>query len=223
MGVALDVDAIVFDLYGTLVDFDSLTERCREVAGDAPLLDRWRAKQLEHTFLRTILVDYVDFWSITVQTLDVACAELGLRPTPRERDMLLESWLALVPFPDVPAALEGLATRWPLAVLSNGSPLMLETGLSRAGLLGYFRELLSADAVRRYKPDPAVYALAPAALVVPPERILFCSANGFDVAGATTFGFQTCWVNRTGQPLDALGRQPAFEVTALDELVEGRD
>jgi len=219
---APDVDAIVFALYGTLVTLDSLAERCREVAGDAPLLDRWRAKQLEQSFLRTILGDYVDFWSITVQALDVTCAELGLRPTAAERDMLLESWLDLAPFPEVPATLEELATRWPLAVLSNGSPVMLETGLTRAGLRGYFRVLLSADSVRRYKPDPAVYALAPAALVLPPQRILFCSANGFDAAGAVSFGLQTCQVNRTGRPLDTLGRQPAFEVTSLGDLVDGR-
>ncbi len=218
-----DFDAVVFDLYGTLVDLGALAERCREVAGDAPLLDRWRAKQLEHAFIRTILADYVDFWQLTAEALDAACAELALRPTAGERDGLLQGWLELAPFPDVPGVLERLASHWPLAVLSNGSPAMLETGLTHAGLVGYFQEVLSADAVRRYKPDPAVYALAPAALVVPPERILFCSANGFDIAGAASFGFRACWVNRSGQPLDALGRQPALEASSLEDLVEHGD
>ena len=217
---ALDFDAVVFDLYGTLVDIGALAERCRQVAGDVPLLDRWRAKQLEHAFLRTILADYVDFWQVTAEALDAACAELGLRPTAGEREEMLQGWLEVSPFPEVLGALERLAGRWPLAVLSNGSPAMLEAGLAHAGLRGYFRAVLSADAVRRYKPDHAVYALAPAALVVPPERILFCSANGFDVAGAASFGFAVCWVNRSGRALDALGRQPALEISSLDELAD---
>uniref|UniRef100_A0A831TFW1 Haloacid dehalogenase type II n=1 Tax=Thermorudis peleae TaxID=1382356 RepID=A0A831TFW1_9BACT len=215
---ALDFDAVVFDLYGTLADIGALAQRCRQVAGDAPLLDRWRAKQLEHAFLRTILQDYVDFWQVTVEALDAACAEMGIVPTAGERDALLQGWLELTPFPEVPGALEQLAGRWSLAVLSNGSPAMLETGLSHAGLRRYFQAILSADAVRRYKPDPAVYALAPAALVVPPERILFCSANGFDVAGAASFGLSVCWVNRSGRPIDALGRQPVLEVSSIEEL-----
>lgn len=219
MRAAVTFDAIVFDWYGTLADIGALRDRCHQVAGDAPLLDRWRAKQLEHTFLRTILSDYVDFWQVTADALDAACAELSLEVTESERDGLLQGWLEVVPYPDVPGALERLARRWPLAVLSNGSPAMLEAGLVHAGLREVFREVLSADAVRRYKPDPAVYALAPAALVVPPERILFCSANGFDIAGAARFGFTVCWVDRTGRPLDALGRVPALRVTTLDQLV----
>jgi 2-haloacid dehalogenase len=215
------IEAVVFDVYGTLFGFGRLAERARAIVGDVPLLDRWRTKQLEHSFLRTILGEYEDFWVITAQALDAACEQLELELLPEEREHLLHGWLELDPFPETAMALERLAGRGlRLAVLSNGSPMMLEQLLRMAGLREWFEAVLSADAVRRYKPSPAVYALAPAHLVVPPERILFCSANGFDVAGALRYGFRVCWVDRTGSALDALGKQPHRTVQSLTELSE---
>lgn len=215
------IEAVVFDVYGTLFSLGRLAERARAIVGDLPLLERWRTKQLEHSFLRTILEEYVDFWVVTSEALDAACAELELELLPQERDHLLHGWLELEPFPEAALALEQLRARGQrLAVLSNGSPAMLEMLLGHAGWQDRFEAVLSADAVRRYKPAPAVYALAPAALVVPPERILFCTANGFDVAGAARFGFAVCWVNRGGGTLDAVGKQPHVVVRALTELVD---
>jgi len=214
------VGALVFDVYGTLFGFHRLAERARAIVGDLPLLDRWRAKQLEHSFLRTILGEYVDFWRVTEEALDAACAQLELELTSEERSHLLQGWLELEAFPDVRVALEAFRERGlRLAILSNGSPAMLEGLLDTAGLRSAFEVVLSADAVQRYKPAPAVYALAPAALVLRPERILFCSSNGFDVAGALRFGFRVCWVNR-GSSLDALGKQPHYSVQSLLELLE---
>ncbi len=215
------VDAIVFDVYGTLFGFNRLAERARAIVGDLPLLDRWRAKQLEHSFLRTILGEYVDFWRVTEEALDAACAQLELELTQEERAHLLHGWLELEAFPDVRAALEAFRERGlRLAILSNGSPMMLEALLDAASLRTGFEAVLSADAVQRYKPSPAVYALAPAALILRPERILFCSSNGFDVAGALRFGFQVCWVNRGNAKLDALGKHPHYAVHSLLELLE---
>ncbi|GBD21271.1 Haloacetate dehalogenase H-2 [bacterium HR28] len=215
------IEAVVLDVYGTLFGFGRLAERARAIVGDLPLLDHWRTKQLEQSFLRTILGEYVDFWKVTEEALDAVCAQLELELMPEEREHLLHGWLELDPFPEVQGALELLRERGQrLAVLSNGSPAMLESLLQHAELDTLFEVVLSADAVRRYKPSPAVYALAPAALVVPPERIMFCSANGFDVAGALRFGFQVCWVNRGNTKLDALGKQPHFTVHSLLELVE---
>ncbi|MDW8059472.1 MAG: haloacid dehalogenase type II [Thermomicrobium sp.] len=215
------IEAVVFDVYGTLFGFSRLAERAREIVGDLPLLDRWRAKQLEHSFLRTILGEYVDFWRVTEEALDTACAQLELELTAEERRHLLQGWLELEAYPDVEAALDAFRERgWRLAILSNGSPAMLEALLDRAGLRERFDAVLSADAVQRFKPAPAVYALAPASLVVRPERIVFCSSNGFDVAGAIRFGFRVCWVSRGSGALDALGKQPHYTVHSLLELLE---
>ncbi len=215
------IEAVVFDVYGTLFGFGRLAERVRAIVGDLALLEHWRVKQLEHSFLRTILGEYIDFWLLTEEALDAVCAQLELELTAEEREYLLHGWLELEPFPEVRNALELLRERGQrLAVLSNGSPGMLEPLLRHADLDALFEVVLSADAVRRYKPSPAVYALAPAALVVPPEQIAFCSANGFDVAGALRFGFQVCWVNRGSAKLDSLGKQPHFTVHSLLELAE---
>lgn len=215
------IEAVVLDVYGTLFGFGRLVERARAIVGDLPLLDHWRTKQLEHTFLRTILGEYADFWEVTEEALDAVCAQLDLELMPEEREHLLRGWMELEPFPEARDALQSLRERGKrLAVLSNGSPPMLEPLLAHAGLGPLFEAVLSADTVRRYKPAPAVYALAPAALVVPPERILFCSANGFDVAGALRFGFQVCWVNRGAGKLDALGKQPHFIAHSLLELAQ---
>lgn len=214
------VEVVAFDVYGTLLGFSSLAEWVRRMVGDVPLLDRWRAKQLEHSFLRTILDEYLDFWTVTQDALDAACAELELHLTRQGREQLLQGWLELEPFPEVPQALQVLKDRGRrLAVLSNGSSSMLEKVLEHSRLRSYFEAVLSVDAVQRYKPAPAVYALAPATFAVPPEQIFFCTANGFDVAGAIRFGFQVCWVRRGREVLDAIGVQPHQVIHSLDELV----
>lgn len=212
------IDALVFDVYGTLLDVSTIDARCREItprAGDFVAL--WRAKQLEYAFVRTLIDDYTDFWALTADALDHTAARFGLTLDRTTRARLMEGWLELRPFPDVPPALEALSTR-PLVVLSNGSPAMLDAVLTRSGLKPRFRDVLSVDAVRRFKPHPAVYALAPAYLNIPAGRVLFVTANGFDVAGAKHFGFQVCRVNRAGTPLDRLGIEPDVTVASLGEM-----
>ncbi|MDI3340264.1 MAG: haloacid dehalogenase type II [Sphaerobacter sp.] len=212
------IDALVFDLYGTLLDVDRLDEQRRAVLPQAEgLVALWRATQLRYTFIRTLMGDYVDFWAITAAALDHAAACLGVPLAPSERQRLLDAWLDLRPFPEVPAALAALAGR-PLAILSNGSPAMLDAALERSGLKPAFDLVLSADTVRRFKPHPAVYALAPAWLRLPAERILFCSSNGFDVAGAGRFGLRVCHVARDRAPLDRLGVEPDVTIASLADL-----
>jgi len=213
------IGAIVFDLYGTVVDVGAVAEACRDVAADpAAFTAQWRAKQLEYSFLRTAMGRYRDFWAVSGEALDFTLRRFGVTADRAQRRRLMEAWLQPTPYPDASEALARLAARFPLAILSNGSPRMLRTGLRRAGLASHFRWVLSVDAVKVYKPSPRVYQLAPRALRVPKERILFVSSNSFDVIGAKAFGFRVCWINRAGAPLDALGMAPDAVVKSFAEL-----
>lgn len=215
----LRVKGLVFDMYGTVVDVGAVAEACREVAPDpAAFNSQWRAKQLEYTFLRTLMGKYRDFWKVTEEALDFTIRRFGLQVTTEMRQRLLEAWLRPTPYPEVAAALPRLKEKYPLAVLSNGTPKMLRTGLEQTGLRPYFRWVLSVDAVKLYKPAPRVYQLAPKHLRLPKGEILFVSSNGFDVVGAKSFGFKVCWINRTGAPLDPLGPKADLVVKSFEEL-----
>ena len=217
----MDIDAIAFDLYGTLVDTTSVQRACRAVT-DRPeeLAARWRTTQLEYTWLRSLMSRYEDFRAITSDALDRALAGISLDLDADDRERLMRAWLHLSPFPEVPSALRVLSERAPLAVLSNGSPAMLEAVLNQQGLGEWFEHLLSADTVQTYKPDPRVYALAERAFGVPRNRILFVSANGWDVAGAGAFGLPTAFVNRSGQPFEYLGVAATATVEDLFGIVD---
>ena len=212
--------AIVFDLYGTLLDLRSLEGVVAPLSSQAAgFVALWRSKQLEYTFLRTLMGRYVDFWQVTGDALDNTLERYPLVLHSGQRIGLMNAWLTLEPYPEVEAALDLLKGQR-LAVLSNGSPPMLEAGLSYAGLAGRFEAVLSVDAVRAYKPAPAVYALACKELALEPSQMLFVSANGFDVAGAASAGLQVAWLDRNGLPLDRLGPAPALRASNLLGLVE---
>lgn len=215
----LRVGGIAFDMYGTVVDVGAVAEACKEVAPDPVAFNaQWRAKQLEYTFLRSLMEKYHDFWRVSEQALEFTFQRFGLEASPDQRRRLMAAWLRPTPYPDVATALPRLAERYPLAVLSNGTPRMLETGLKATGLRPHFRWVISVDAVKRYKPSPKVYELAPKHMKLRKEEILFVSANSFDVVGAKSFGFKVCWINRAGAPLDPLGPQPDLVVKGFDEL-----
>jgi 2-haloacid dehalogenase len=219
--VRLRVKGIAFDMYGTVVDVGAVAEVCREVAPDPVAFNaQWRAKQLEYTFLRTLMGRYKDFWTITEEALEFAIRRFGLQVTAEQRQRLAEAWLHPTPYPEVAAALPRLKEKYILAVLSNGSPKMLRTGLEQTGLRPHFRQVISADAVKLYKPSPKVYELAPKHMRLKKSEILFVSSNSFDVVGAKNFGFKVCWINRSGVPLDPLGPKPDFIVKSFDDLVE---
>ena len=210
---------IVFDMYGTIVDVGAVADACQAIAPDPVAFNsQWRAKQLEYSFLRSAMGKYQDFWMISEQALAFTIDRFGLTVDAAQRRQLMEAWLRPTPYPEVLAALPRLRERHPLAILSNGSPRMLRTGLTRTGLHSYFRWVLSADAVKIYKPSPRVYRLAPTAMKLRNQEILFVSSNAFDVLGAKSFGFRVCWINRTGAPLDPLGPRPDIVVRSFEEL-----
>ncbi len=216
-----EFEALVFDAYGTLFDVDSVTGACEEAfPGRGEVLSQlWRAKQLQYTWLCSLMGRYQDFWRLTGRALTFACAALGLDPADAARGRLVEGYLRLEPYPEVPQALRSLAGR-PLAILSNGTPDMLQALLEHAGLGGAFTAVLSADAVQTYKPSPRVYELAPVHLGIDAGRIGFVSSNSFDVIGAATYGFRSIWVNRSAAPLDQLGQPPQLTVANLAELAD---
>jgi 2-haloacid dehalogenase len=215
----MHVDGLLFDAYGTLFDVHSVVEAGRAVT-DAPqaLSDLWRAKQLEYTWLRTLMGRYEDFWAVTEAALAFACRRLGLEVGPAQRARLMDAYLRLEPFPEVRGVLERLRGL-PCAILSNGAPRMLEAVVGHAGLGSHLQAVISVDAVRKFKPVAEVYALGPARLGLPKERLGFVSSNAWDVAGAKAFGFQVVWVNRSRAPLDELGLRPDLEVVDLQGLV----
>lgn len=212
------VQGIAFDLYGTLIDVNGVQEACGAITQDpAAFTNLWRQKQLEYTFLRSLMGRYEDFWQVTEAALRYALKRLNIQATEGDRRRLMEAWLHLPPFPDVKATLPKLQG-YALAVLSNGSPRMLEEVLANSGLKPSFRWVFSADAAKTYKPSPKVYALGPEGMGLSKEAILFVSSNGFDVAGAKAFGFPVCWLNRAGAFLDELGLEPDMVVRSFEEL-----
>jgi 2-haloacid dehalogenase len=216
------VKALVFDAYGTLFDTRSVLSRCEEIfpRHGSDLTGLWRAKQLEYTWLRSLMGKYEDFWQVTQDGLVFACRSIGLAPSQDQIDHLMQAYLTLNPFPEVAAALKALSAV-PCSILSNGSPTMLESVVRNAGLEGKFQHILSVDDVRIYKPSPIVYQLAETHLGIRHEEIGFVSSNCWDIAGGKAFGFQTCWINRQDAPAEMLGFQPdriihsAMELTSI--------
>lgn len=214
--------ALVFDAYGTLFDVSSVSTACAAITSDPhALIGLWRAKQLEYSFLRSLMgpVAYEDFWAVTADALDFAAEKLNLRLSEGARKSALQGWLEVPPYPEVHSVLERLEReRMRCAILSNGSPSMLEAALSHSKLSGHFEAVLSADSVRVYKPDRRVYRLAVEALSVPSQDILFVSSNGWDAAGAKAFGLPVMWVNRSDAPAERLGFSPDWVVEDLAGL-----
>ncbi|MGD9537657.1 MAG: haloacid dehalogenase type II [Alphaproteobacteria bacterium] len=215
-----DIGACVFDAYGTLFDFNSAAARHRAALGDKAerLSALWRTKQLEYTWLRSLMGAYADFWQVTGDGLDYALASLGLGEAGL-KDRLMEAYLELGVYPEVPAMLKTLsAAGMRTAILSNGAPAMLDAAVRNAGIGGLLDAVLSVDAVGVYKPDKAVYGLAVERLGVPAPRISFQSSNAWDAAGAAHFGFRVAWINRFGQQRERLPAAPDAELRSLAEL-----
>lgn len=211
--------AVIFDAYGTLFDVHSVAAACEHhFPGQGADLSRlWRSKQLEYTWLRTLMERYADFEHVTADALAHACEALGLTLDDDARRELMEAYRHLTPYPEVPATLDALAGR-PRAILSNGSPSMLDAVVANAGLANRLEAVISVDALRVYKPHPCVYALATERLGLRADAIAFVSSNFWDIAGATSFGFRTFWINRSGQKPDELGFRPRAMLSRLDEL-----
>lgn len=220
MSTLSDVRACVFDAYGTLFDFASAARSCRDDIGDdfERLTVLWRDKQLQYTWLRAAQERHADFWQVTGDALDFAMETLGLRRADL-RDRLMALYLALETFPEVAAVLNRLkGADLRLAILSNGTPQMLEAVVKNAELDGLFDALLSVEEVGVYKPSRKVYQLAVDRLAVPKENICFLSSNAWDAYAASAFGMQVVWCNRYGQRGERLPGNPNDEIKNLDEL-----
>lgn len=211
--------AVVFDAYGTLFDVHSVIAECEALfpGKGASLSQLWRGKQLEYSWLRSLMGRYADFSTITRAALTTACSVLLLELSEAAARRLMDAYLVLNAFPDVVDTLGRLHGR-KLAILSNGSPAMLDAVVRHARLDQLLDAVLSVDALRIFKPHPSVYAYATEILQVPAGAIGFVSSNFWDVAGATSFGFRTFWVNRTGTVPDDLGYQPAAVLSRLTDL-----
>ncbi len=216
------VRACVFDAYGTLFDVHSAVRRHAEFAGpDADALSvTWRNKQLEYTWVRSLMGRYVDFWRCTTDALDFALSSHGLHMQETLREQLLEAYRTLSPYPEVRDILQALQSAGvKTAILSNGTIDMLQAGVRSAGLGDIPLSLISVEPLGIYKPVPSVYQLAIDALGVDAGNISFQSSNAWDVAGARAFGFQTVWINRSRQPDEYELRGAVPELSSLTDLL----
>jgi 2-haloacid dehalogenase len=216
--------AFVFDAYGTLFDVHSLVALAETLAPrqGATLSRLWRTKQLEYTWLQSLMVTPSqprdDFAAITAKALDYAIAALALPLDHDARSRLLDAYLHLAPFPGTGEALAALAPR-PRWILSNGTLAMLEPLVRASGLAAVLDGILSVDAAGIYKPSPRVYALATARLGLLPAQIAFVSSNGWDAVGAKAFGFITFWINRDSAPVERHGPAPDYILGSLAEIL----
>jgi 2-haloacid dehalogenase len=214
------VQACVFDAYGTLFDFASAARSCQDVLGEAidKLTALWRDKQLQYTWLRAVQGRHADFWQVTCDALDFALETLAL-DKPGLRDRLMNLYLTLEPFPEVPDVLQRLkASGLRTAILSNGSPMMLDAVVRASRLSTLIDAVLSVEAVGVYKPHPRVYQLAVDRLGIPAAAIAFQSSNAWDAYAASAFGMQVVWCNRYGQRPERLPGKPDRTVRSLSEL-----
>jgi len=216
------IKAIAFDLYGTLVDVHSVADQCDEVypGRGREISMIWRQKQLEYTWLRSLMDRYVTFEQATEDALRYTTRHLKLDLDDQTSATLCKAYLKLRPFPEVSHALARFRQHGlKLAVLSNGSPHSIASVVGNAGLRDHFDDLLSVDPVRIYKPHDRVYALAETAFGITRGSILFVSSNGWDVTGARYFGFPTAWINRGGYTFEEMGQKPDWTLRGLDELL----
>lgn len=220
MTMRLDVDAVVFDAYGTLFDYASAAQRHAGRLGERwqAFADSWRRKQLEYTWLRSLTGQHTDFWHVTGESLDYAMAQFGIDDAGL-RAALMQQYLTLSAYPDVRPALTTLrAGGKRTATLSNGSVSMLIAAITGAGLSALLESPLSVDAVGVFKPHPRVYQLAVDRLALPAPRICFVSANGWDAWAGAAFGFRAVWINRNGAPPERLPGGPTATVSGVGDI-----
>jgi 2-haloacid dehalogenase len=214
---------IVFDMYGTLYDVHSVARACEQAfpGKGAAISQLWRQKQLEYTWLRSLMERYVNFETVTDDALRFTCAAFGLAPDEETARFLSDQYLRLEPHPEMPETLQRLKDAGlPLAIISNGSHKSIAQVVNNSGMGWAFDELISAEDVQVFKPHPKVYELCERHMGQSREHILFVSSNGWDASAAGLFGFPVCWVNRKLGPFDVLGATPTVVTEDLAAMAD---
>ncbi|MCC2111516.1 MAG: haloacid dehalogenase type II [Hyphomicrobiales bacterium] len=217
----MTISAYVFDAYGTLFDIHAAVRRHADAIGPdgQQLSEIWRAKQLEYSWVRSLMGRYRDFWQLTQEALDYAFAKVPSADRSL-RDQLLDAYWRLDTYPEVVGVLRTLKERGTrLAILSNGSPEMLAAAVESNGLDALLDDVFSIDPLQIYKTDERVYELVTNHYRIFPETVSFQSSNRWDVAGATAYGFRTVWINRTAQPDEYTDLPAAAVLSSLDGLL----
>ncbi len=215
-----NIKAIIFDAYGTLFDVNSAAEKCKDKIGDKweGFSNYWRTTQLEYTWLRSLMKRHKDFWQITEDSLDKSMKVFSIDPSMRNE--LLNLYKVLSPFKEVPEVLRTLAEKkFKLAILSNGTPSLLNELVKSNNLNNIFDDLFSVEQVGVYKPDSKVYDIPIKKYQIQKDEVVFLSANTWDVSGGGNYGYKAIWVNRNNNIFDNLDYEPNFEIKDLYGLL----
>jgi 2-haloacid dehalogenase len=215
-----NIKAIVFDAYGTLFDVNSAAEMCKDKIGDKweGFANYWRTTQLEYTWLRSLMKRHKDFWQITEESLDKSMKVFKIDGSMKNE--LLNLYKVLSPYPEVKEVLKSLkAKKYKLAILSNGTPSLLNELVKSNNLDDIFNDLFSIEEVGIYKPDKKVYDMPIKKYQVKNEEIAFLSANSWDVSGGGNYGYNSIWVNRNNNVFDNLDYKPKNEINNLTQLL----
>ena len=216
-----DIKAIVFDAYGTLFDVNSAAEKCKVKIGDKweDFANFWRTTQLEYTWLRSLMKKHKNFWHVTEDSLDKSMKAFKIDSSMKSE--LLNLYKVLSPYPEVKEVLKTLKEKeYRLAVLSNGTPALLNELVKSNDLENIFDDLFSVEEVRIYKPDSKVYDMPIKKYQIKPDEVAFLSANTWDVSGGGNYGYNAIWVNRNNNIFDNLDYEPKNEIKNLKQLIE---
>ena len=215
-----NIKAIIFDAYGTLFDVNSAAEKCKDKIGDKweGFANFWRTTQLEYTWLRSLMKRHKDFWQITEDSLDKSMKAFSIDPSMKNE--LMNLYKVLSPFKEVPETLKKLKGKnFKLAILSNGTPSLLDELVKSNNLDKLFDDIFSIEEVGIYKPDSRVYDLPIKKYKIKNSEVMFLSANTWDVSGGGNYGYQSIWVNRNNNIFDNLDFNPSNQIKDLTELV----
>ena len=216
-----NIKAIIFDAYGTLFDVNSAAEKCKDKIGDnwEPFANFWRTTQLEYTWLRSLMKRHKDFWQITEESLNKSMMAFNIDL--KMKGELLNLYKVLSPFQEVPETLKTLKEKkFKLAILSNGTPSLLNELVKSNNLDNLFDDLFSIEQVGIYKPSSKVYDIPIKKYQIEKNEIAFLSANTWDVSGGGNYGYQSIWVNRNNNIFDNLDYKPNHEIKDLSELLD---
>jgi len=216
-----NIKAIIFDAYGTLFDVNSAAEKCKDKIGDKweRFANFWRTTQLEYTWLRSLMNRHKDFWQVTEDSLDKSMKAFDIDPSMRNE--LLNLYKVLSPFEEVPETLKTLKEKkFKLAILSNGTPSLLDELVKSNNLDNLFNDIFSIEQVGVYKPSSRVYDMPIKKYNINKSEVAFLSANTWDVSGGGNYGYQSIWVNRNNNIFDNLDFKPKYQITDLNKLIQ---